>query len=160
MQARTIILADHSGTAQAETHSQRFYISGQCGGISSVTCCLWLVNTQCVFSSGTPNNRGKISEHCMDMRVVLEGAHFFFLAEPGGCSLNWEWLLRYSANKLLKMWQRKKKCGKEWRSSDKWCGLLHHLKVCVCWGGIIQAPQIKFRRWWKTNTASRLQCDS
>lgn len=89
MQARSIILADHSGTTQAETHSQRFHISGHCGGISSVTCCLWLVNTQCVFSPGTPNNREKISEHCMDMRVVLEGAHFFFFPSTNLRDARW-----------------------------------------------------------------------
>lgn len=167
MQARNIILADHSGTAQAETHSQWFYISGHCGGISSVTCCLWLVNTQCVFFPGVPNNRGKKKEKFRTLHGHESCAWrstLFFVAKPGGCSLNWEWLLCDSANKLLKMWQKKKgkeresgetSCAhKEWRSSDKWRGLLHHLK-----GGIIQARQMKFGRQWETNTASRLRCD-
>lgn len=43
------------------------------------------------------------------MRVVLEGAHFFFpLAKPDGCSSNSEWHLCDAANKLPKMWQEAK----------------------------------------------------
>lgn len=132
MQARTIILADHSGTVQAETHSQRFYISGHCGGISSVTCCLWLVNTQCVFSPGMTNNRGNIRtlhghESCAWRSTLFPGRTWGMLVE---LRVAFVWFSKQITQKC----DRKKKRGetscahKEWRSSDKWCGLLHHLK--------------------------------
>ena len=156
MQARTIILADHSGTAQAETHSRRFYISGHCGGISSVTCCLWLVNTQCVFSPGMPNKRGgggggeeNIStlhghETCA-WRSTL-----FSLAKPGeggqeGCSLNWEELFVWFDKQIIKMWLKGKTNQKRMArpavhmenggAQTKRCGLLHHFKVGGRGGG-------------------------
>lgn len=114
--------------------------------MSSVTCGLWLVNTQCVFSPSMPNNSGKISEHCMDMRVVLEGAQFFpFPGRTwGGCRL-----LCDSTIKLLKMWWRRKKerkksgeteTHKDRSGSDKRSPTPFEGEG----GGITQARQMKF----------------
>lgn len=163
MQARTIILADHSGTAQAETHSQWFYISGHCGGISSVTCCLWLVNTQCVFSPGVPNNRGKKKkiqniawtwELCLKEHTFFHGLTWGMLVELRVASVWFSKQITQDATEKKKKAVRPPVHIKNGGAQTNGVVSMHHLK-----GGIIQARQMKFRRQWKTNTASRLQCD-
>lgn len=156
MQARTIILADHSGTAQGwNSFPEILHIWPLW---RNILCHLLFVigeYTMCVFPWHA-KQRGKISVHCMDMRVVLEGASFFSLSKPGGCSLNWECLLCDSANKLLKMWQwkKKKKVARPPVHKKNGGAQTNGVVSCTAWreGGIIQARQTKFRRQWKTNT--------
>lgn len=163
MQARTIILADHSGTVQAETHSQRFYISGHCGGISSVTCCLWLVNTQCVFSPGMTNNRGNIRtlhghESCAWRSTLFPGRTWGMLVE---LRVAFVWFSKQITQKC----DRKKKEARPLVHIKNGGAQTNGVGFCTTWkegvgvGGISQARQMKFRMQWKTNTASRLQYD-
>lgn len=119
-------------------HSQRFYIFGHSGGISSVACCLWAANTQCVFSTRMPRNQGKYQNVTWKWSRALRNTlkkfiiFLFSLAEPEVCSLNWEQFLLWFRKRITQNMtenahtcthknkkQNKKNllCHKVWRSS-------------------------------------------
>ena len=121
--------------------------------LSLAVCDWWIHNVcfplACQTSGGAG---GGISEHCTDMRVVLEGAHFFPWQEGGrvlielrgslcviGQTNNQNVTERKNKNNNNKKNGETCRAHGEWRSADKRCGLLHHLKVGGRRGGLHQS---------------------
>lgn len=63
-----------------------------------------------------PNNSGKISEHCMDMRVVLEGAQFFSL--PGPDLGRMPAFVRFNNQITENVMEEKERKKKKWRDGN------------------------------------------
>lgn len=160
MQARAIILADHSGTAQAETHSQWFLHIWPLW--RNILCHLRFVigeYTMCVFPWHAKQLRKKYQNIVWTWELCLKEHTLFFFSWPGG----WGVVAHWTENGFFVI-QRSNywKCDREVKKKKKKVarhkhikngaaqtnGVVskHHLNEGGGGGGITQAQQMKFHK--------------